>query len=382
MRDEYHQSLTRPSLMETQEPDRQVILTGDRPTGRLHLGHYAGSLMNRVGLQDHHDQTILIADLQALTDNTGRGLDLRENVLSVMLDYLAVGLDPSKTTFALQSGIPALAELTVLYQNLVTVSRLERNPTIKTEIALRGFERDIPVGFLSYPVSQAADITAFRATLVPVGEDQLPLIEQTNEIVSRVNRLAAERPFGSAILPECRPLLSTVSRLPGTDGRKASKSLGNAIDLSATPEEIQAKVRAMFTDPDHLRVEDPGKVEGNVVFAYLDAFDPDQLAVSELKDRYRQGRLGDMTLKKRLDGILQELIRPIRERRAELEGDRYEVMKILDQGTLRAAGIAAETLRLVRDAFGLPPTHDQMMREEALLELSKLGQEMALDKDE
>src|SRR3712207_1301353 len=243
---------------------RETILTGDRPTGPLHLGHYAGSLRNRVRLQHDHDQTVLVADLQALTDNAGRAADVRRNVLEVALDYLAVGIDPALTTIALQSAIPELAELTVLYLNLVTVARLERNPTVKAEIEQRGFARDIPAGFLAYPVSQAADITAVRATLVPVGDDQLPMIEQTNEIVRRLAHLA-----GRPVLPECRALLSDTPRLPGVDDRKASKSLGNAIALSATPDEIRAAVRAMYTDPGHLRASDPGKVEGNVVFAYL-----------------------------------------------------------------------------------------------------------------
>jgi tryptophanyl-tRNA synthetase len=223
---------------------RETILTGDRPTGALHLGHYAGSLRNRVKLQTVHDQTILVADLQALTDNAGRAADVRANVLEVVLDYLAVGIDPAHTTIALQSGLPALAELTMLYLNLVTVSRLERNPTVKTEIGLRGFDRDVPVGFLCYPVSQAADITGFRATLVPVGDDQLPMIELTNEIVARVNRMAGEE-----IVPECRALLSQTTRLPGVDGRKASKSLGNALSLGAPAEEIRRLVNAMYTDP-------------------------------------------------------------------------------------------------------------------------------------
>ncbi|HEX6435248.1 MAG TPA: tryptophan--tRNA ligase, partial [Gemmatimonadales bacterium] len=246
---------------------REVVLTGDRPTGPLHLGHFAGSLRSRIALQYEHDQTILIADLQALTDNAGHPTDVRRHVMQLALDYLAVGIDPTASTIAVQSGIPELAELTVLYLNLVTVARLERNPTVREELALRGFGRAIPAGFLAYPVSQAADITAVRATLVPVGADQLPMIEQTNEIVRRLGHLA-----GRAVLPECRPLLSDTPRLPGIDGRKASKSLGNAIPLSATPDEVRAKVRAMFTDPGHLRASEPGRIEGNVVFAHLDAF--------------------------------------------------------------------------------------------------------------
>ena len=324
---------------------RETILTGDRPTGPLHLGHYAGSLRNRVALQDAHDQTILVADLQALTDNAGRGADVRANVREVVLDYLAIGIDPSRTTIALQSGLPALAELTVLYLNLVTVSRLERNPTVKAEIALRGFERDVPAGFLCYPVSQAADITGFGATLVPVGDDQLPMIELTNEIVGRVNRMA-----GAAVLPECRALLSNTPRLPGSDGRKASKSLGNALRLGASPDEIKRFVSSMYTDPDHLRVSDPGRVEGNVVFACLDAFDPDVAAVEELKASYRRGGLGDVALKGRLSSLLEAMLAPIRERRAEFAGRPGVVMDVLREGTERARRVTGRVLERVREA--------------------------------
>ncbi|HEX5973414.1 MAG TPA: tryptophan--tRNA ligase [Gemmatimonadaceae bacterium] len=330
---------------------REQILTGDRPTGRLHLGHFAGSLRERVALQHRHDQTILVADLQALTDNAGRAADVRRNIVEVVLDYLAVGIDPALTTIALQSALPDLAELTVLYLNLVTVARLERNPTVRAEIELRGFARDIPAGFLAYPVSQAADITGFRATLVPVGNDQLPMIEQTNEIVRRLAHLA-----GRAILPECRALLSETPRLPGVDGRKASKSLGNAVPLAATPDEIRALVRAMYTDPGHVRASDPGTVEGNVVFAYLDAFDPDQGAVAELKAHYRRGGLGDMTLKRRLEDILEQLIAPIRERRRRLAGDPAHAIDILRRGTIRARETTAGVLRDVRDALALDLT--------------------------
>ncbi len=329
---------------------RETILTGDRPTGPLHLGHYAGSLQNRVRLQHYHDQVVLVADLQALTDNAGRAADVRRNVLTVVLDYLAVGIDPDVTTIALQSAIPELAELTVLYLNLVTVARLERNPTVKGEIELRGFARDVPAGFLTYPVSQAADITAFRATLVPVGEDQRPMIEQTNEIVRRLAHLA-----GRPVLPECRALLSSTPRLPGVDGRKASKSLGNAISLSATPDEIRAAVRAMFTDPGHLRASDPGRVEGNVVFAHLRAFDPDQAAVDELEAHYRRGGLGDAALKRRLDELLQSLLAPIRARRATLAADPAEVLAVVERGSARAREVAAGVLDDVRGAFHLGP---------------------------
>jgi tryptophanyl-tRNA synthetase len=325
-----------------------IILTGDRPTGPLHLGHYAGSLRSRLMLQGQCEQTLLIADLQALTDSSGRAAHVARHVPEVALDYLAVGIDPALTTIAVQSRLPALAELTVLYLNLVTVARLERNPTVKAEVELRGFERDIPAGFLCYPVSQAADITGFRATVVPVGDDQVPMIEQTNEIVRRVNRLA-----GAAILPECRPLLTNTPRLPGVDGRKASKSLGNAIPLTATPDEIRDLVQAMYTDPGHLRVSDPGRVEGNVVFAYLDAFDPDGAAVAELKARYVNGGLGDSALKRRLVDVLESFIAPIRARRAGLAGDHAYLMEVLRAGTERASATTAAVLRDVRGAFAL-----------------------------
>jgi tryptophanyl-tRNA synthetase len=299
-------------------------------------------------LQDVHQQTILIADLQALTDHAGRPRDVRQNVLEVALDYLAVGIDPSVTTIALQSAIPELAELTMLYLNLVTLARLERNPTVRSEIELRGFARDIPAGFLVYPVSQAADITAFRATLVPVGDDQLPMIEQTNEIARRLAGLA-----GRPVVPECRALLSATPRLPGVDGRKASKSLGNAIALSASPDAIRDKVRAMFTDPGHVRASDPGHVEGNVVFAYLDAFDAQREEVEALKQRYRDGGLGDVLLKRRLEEVLQALLAPIRSRRAYLARDPATVLAIIRAGSERAHSVAASVLADVRDVFFL-----------------------------
>lgn len=325
-----------------------VILTGDRPTGALHLGHYAGSLRTRVELQGRCAQTLLIADLQALTDSSGRAAHVAAHVEEVALDYLAAGIDPSLTDVAVQSMLPALAELTVLYLNLVTVARLERNPTVKAEVELRGFARDIPAGFLCYPVSQAADITGFRATLVPVGDDQLPMIEQTNEIVRRVNRLA-----GRQLLPECRALLSSTPRLPGVDGRKASKSLGNAIPLGATRDEIGRLVRAMYTDPGHVRVADLGRVDGNVVFAYLDAFDPDPAAVEDLKAQYRRGGLGDVVLKRRLEDVLENTIAPMRARRAELSRERGHVRAVLREGTARADAVTRSVLRDVREAFSL-----------------------------
>ncbi|WP_262300011.1 tryptophan--tRNA ligase [Microvirga sesbaniae] len=282
--------------MPTDLDPRPVVLTGDRTTGPLHLGHYAGSLRNRVALQHSHRQYLLLADTQALTDNASDPSKVRRNVLEVALDYLSVGIDPAQTTICVQSGLPALAELTLLYLNFVTVARLERNPTIKDEIQARGFGRDIPAGFLCYPAAQAADITAFKASVVPVGEDQAPLIEQTNEIVRRLNRQ-----IGRDVLPEARALIPSVGRLPGIDGRaKMSKSQGNAIPLSATPDAIRDAVRRMYTDPGHLRAADPGIVEGNVVFTYLDAFDDDHAAVEALKAHYRRGGPGDAVVKRRL----------------------------------------------------------------------------------
>src|SRR3982075_847830 len=267
-----------------------VILTGDRTTGPLHIGHYVGSLKNRVALQTTHQQYLLLADAQALTDNAHNPGRVRDSVLEIATDYLAVGIDPNLTTICLQSHLPALADLTLLYMNFVTVARLERNPTIKDEIQMRGFERDIPAGFLCYPVAQAADITAFKATVVPVGLDQSPMIEQTNEIVRRINRQ-----IGRELLLEAKPLIPSTGRLPGVDGKtKMSKSQGNAISLSASPDEIRAFVNRMYTDPNHLRASDPGIIEGNVVFAYLDAFDTDRAAVDELKERYRRGGIGDV----------------------------------------------------------------------------------------
>ena len=325
-----------------------VILTGDRPTGVLHLGHYAGSLRTRVAMQGRCGQTLLIADLQALTDSTSRASHVAAHVEEVALDYLAAGIDPSLTTIAVQSRLPALAELTVLYLNLVTVARLERNPTVKTEIEARGFERDIPAGFLCYPVSQAADITGFRGTLVPVGDDQLPMIEQTNEIVRRVNRMAE-----ASVVPQCRALLSATPRLPGIDGRKASKSLGNAIPIGAPAAEIRRLVQAMYTDPGHLRASDPGRVEDNVVFAYLRAFDPDVEGVTELERQYAHGGLGDAALKHRLEKVVQDVVAPMRERRALFARELSFVRAIVREGTERAQAVTHETLQRVRGAFAL-----------------------------
>jgi tryptophanyl-tRNA synthetase len=335
--------------MSIDDNSRPVVLTGDRTTGPLHLGHYIGSLKNRLALQSTHCQFLLLADAQALTDNANDPARVRQNVLEVALDYLAVGIDPEQTTICVQSHLPALAELTLLYLNFVTVSRLERNPTIKDEIQARGFGRDIPAGFLCYPVAQAADITAFKATVVPVGEDQAPLIEQTNEIVRRINRQV-----GRDVLPEARALIPAVGRLPGVDGKsKMSKSQGNAIPLSASPDEISDAVRRMFTDPNHLRATDPGTVEGNVVFTYLDAFDGHRAAVEALKEHYRRGGLGDMDVKRRLENILQALLVPIRERRAALAHDPDYVLSVLQQGTLKAQRQTQATLDELRDALGL-----------------------------
>jgi tryptophanyl-tRNA synthetase len=308
-----------------------------------------GSLRNRVAYQDTYRQFVMLADAQALTDNMDDIGKVHRNVVEVALDYLAVGIDPARTTLLIQSQIPELAELTFYYLNLVTVARLERNPTVKEEIRQRGFERDIPAGFLTYPASQAADITAFKASLVPVGEDQVPMIEQTNEIVRRFNRLAQRD-----ILVEAKALVPEVGRLPGIDGKaKMSKSLGNTINLGATADEITAAVKQVYTDPLHLRVSDPGHLEGNVAFLYLDAFDTDKAALQEMKDHYVRGGLGDSVVKKRLEGILQDLLAPIRARREEFAKDRGHVMQVLKDGTARAREVAAQTTDEVRKALGL-----------------------------
>lgn len=329
--------------------NKTVILTGDRPTGPLHLGHYVGSLVNRIILQETCKQYVMIADAQALTDNYENPQKVKDNVFEVALDYLAVGIDPSKTVIFIQSMIPALAELTMYYLNLVTVSRLERNPTVKTEIKQKGYGESIPAGFLIYPVSQAADITAFKATLVPVGEDQVPMIEQTNEIVRMFNRI-----YHCSVLVEAAALVAKVARLPGIDGKgKMSKSLGNAIYLSDNMDSIKQKVKAMYTDPEHLRVTDPGKIEGNVVFAYLDAFDPNHDEVAALKERYQQGGLGDAVVKRRLMEVLEAFLTPIQERRRILAQDKAYVMKLLREGTYKAEQVASQTLHEVKEVMCL-----------------------------
>lgn len=336
----------------------KIILTGDRPTGRLHLGHYVGSLKRRVELQNSGEFDkifIMIADAQALTDNADNPEKVRQNIIEVALDYLSCGLDPSKTNIFIQSQIPQLTELTFYYMNLVTVSRLQRNPTVKSEIQLRNFEASIPVGFFTYPISQTADITAFKATTVPVGEDQEPMLEQAREIVRKFNSVYGETLVEPDILlPDNKACL----RLPGTDGKaKMSKSLGNCIYLSDTPEEVKRKVMSMYTDPDHIRVEDPGKIEGNCVFTYLDAFSseedfkeflPDYNNLDELKDHYRRGGLGDVKVKKFLNNVLHKQLEPIRNKRHEYEKDIPGVYEILRKGTEAAYEVAQQTLNEVK----------------------------------
>lgn len=331
------------------EQKKSIVLTGDRPTGPLHLGHYVGSLANRLVLQQEYQQYVMIADVQALTDNYENPQKVRDNVLEVALDYLAVGIDPSKSTIFIQSMIPEIAELTIFYLNLVTVNRLKRNPTVKTEIQQKSFGESIPAGFLMYPVSQAADITIVKANLVPVGEDQLPMIEQTNEIVRTFNRI-----YKQEVLSEVQALVPKFARLPGIDGQaKMGKSLGNAIYLSDPTDVIVKKVRSMYTDPSHLRVEDPGKVEGNMVFTYLDVFDPEKDAVQAFKEHYQRGGLGDMVLKKRLTEVLEAFLTPIRERRAEFAKDPGAVKQMLLEGTMKTRGVAANTLQEVKAAMHL-----------------------------
>lgn len=324
------------------------ILTGDRPTGPLHIGHYVGSLKNRVALQHEYESFILLADVQALTDHFPDPGRVRENVLEVALDYLAVGLDPQLCHFVIQSRIPEIAELTVFYLNLVTVAHLRRNPTVKTEIVQKGYGQSVPAGFFVYPVSQAADITAFGANLVPVGEDQLPMLEQTREIVRRFNHLYAP------VLTEPRELLSEMPRLPGLDGgAKMSKSLGNAIYLKDSADEVRRKVMGMYTDPNHLRVQDAGRVEGNPVFTYLDAFDPDRAGVQAMKEHYGRGGLGDMKVKKHLVDVLVAELQPIRERRTALAQHMDEVGGVVQRGTEQGRAVAAQTMRAVREAMRL-----------------------------
>lgn len=342
-------------------PMKQIILTGDRPTGRLHVGHYVGSLSERVRLQnsgEFDEIYIMIADAQALTDNAEHPEKVRQNIMEVALDYLACGLDPEKVNIFIQSMVPELTELTFYYMNLVTVSRVQRNPTVKSEIQMRGFESSIPVGFFCYPISQAADITAFRATCVPVGEDQMPMIEQCREIVHSFNRIYGETLTDPKIM---LPSNSACLRLPGTDGKaKMSKSLGNCIYLGEDADEVKKKVMSMFTDPNHLRVEDPGQVEDNPVFIYLDAFSrpehferhfPDYQNIEEMKAHYTRGGLGDMKVKKFLNNVLQDELEPIRNRRRELEKDIPAIYDILKEGSMRAREAAARTLDDVRRAM-------------------------------
>lgn len=339
----------------------KIILTGDRPTGKLHLGHYVGSLRRRVELQNSGEFDkiyVMIADAQALTDNADNPEKVRQNVIEVALDYLAAGIDPEKTTIFIQSQVPELAELAFYYMNLVTVSRVQRNPTVKTEIKMRNFEQSIPVGFFCYPVSQASDITAFRATTVPVGEDQAPMIELTREIVNRFNNIYGE----TLVEPEIMlPDNEVCMRLPGTDGKaKMSKSLGNCIYLSDTAKEVAKKVKSMYTDPLHLNIEDPGHLEGNCPFIYLDAFSspehfakyaPQYASLDEMKEHYTRGGLGDGTVKKLLINILEETLAPIRERRAQFENDIPMVYDILHKGSIKAREAAAKTLDDVRSAM-------------------------------
>lgn len=332
---------------------KEIILTGDRPTGKLHIGHYVGSLTNRVELQnsDKYNSYIMIADQQALTDNTRNPEKIRNSLIEVALDYLAVGIDPQKSTIFVQSQIPELNELTMHYLNLVTVSRLERNPTVKNEIKEKNFNMSIPAGFLIYPVSQAADITAFKATVVPVGEDQLPMLEQTREIVRTFNQT-----YNKEILVEPRAVLPKkgLGRLPGIDGNsKMSKSLNNAIYLSDDEDTIKKKIMSMYTDPNHIRVEDPGNVKDNPVFMYLDAFCEDKITLENMKNHYEKGGLGDVKIKKYLNEVMQEKLRPIRERRKEYEKNIDYVYNILKTGSENARVIASDTLKEVRDAIGI-----------------------------
>lgn len=332
---------------------KEILLTGDRPTGKLHIGHYIGSLKNRVKLQNSgkYDPYIMIADTQALTDNARNPEKICNSLIQVALDYLAVGIDPAKSTIYVQSQIPALFELTAYYMDLVTVARLERNPTVKTEIKQKDFKDSIPIGFLNYPVSQAADITAFKATVIPVGDDQEPMLEQTREIVRTFNRV-----YNCDVLVEPKGYFPPKGqgRLPGLDGNaKMSKSLGNAIYLADDAKTVQKKVMSMYTDPNHIHVEDPGKVEGNTVFTYLDVFDPDKDKVAELKAEYQKGGLGDVKIKRYLNKVLEAELVPIRERREKFAQDEDAVYEMLLEGSKKANKVANATLEQVRDAIGL-----------------------------
>ena len=341
---------------------KNIILTGDRPTGKLHLGHFVGSLRERVRIQEsgnYDEMYIMIADAQALTDNADNPNKIRENIIEVALDYLSVGLNPDKVTIFIQSQVPELTELTFFYMNLVTVSRLERNPTVKSEIKLRDFNTSIPVGFMTYPISQAADITAFKANIVPVGEDQLPMIEQTREIVRSFNNTYKKEVLvePKAVLPDNEVCL----RLPGTDGKaKMSKSLGNCIYLSDKTEDVKKKVMSMYTDPDHIKIDDPGKIEGNCVFTYLDAFCTDEhftkylseyKNLDELKAHYQKGGLGDVKIKKFLFNVIEEVLNPIRENRKMYENKIEEVYNILEEGCIKAKEKASTTLKEVKEAM-------------------------------
>lgn len=331
------------------ESKKRTILTGDRPTGKLHLGHYVGSLAARVKLQYEHEQFVMIADAQALTDHADRPEVVRENVLEVALDYLAVGIDPDKTTIFIQSMVPQIAELTCFYLNLVTWNRLKHNPTVKAEIKQKNFGDSVPAGFMIYPVSQAADITCVQADLVPVGEDQKPMIEQTNEIVRAFNRT-----YKCEVLVEAEAVVPTIARLPGIDGSaKMSKTLGNTIFLSEDKDSLVKKVKKMYTDPNHIRIEDPGTVEGNPVFTYLDAFGTDRAKINELKAHYQKGGLGDMKVKMYLLDELVAFLEPIQKRRKELEKDKDQVLAILKKGTERTIERAEKTLKLVKEAMKL-----------------------------
>lgn len=363
----------------------KVILTGDRPTGKLHLGHYVGSLRQRVALQDSGEFErifVMIADAQALTDNADNPEKVRQNIIEVALDYLSCGIDPTKTCIFIQSQVPQLFELTAYYMNLVTVARVQRNPTVKSEIQLRGFSADVPVGFFTYPISQAADITFCKATTVPVGEDQLPMLEQTREIVRAFNRT-----YGEVLVePEAIvPKGAAAKRLPGIDGQaKMSKSLGNGIYLSDSAEDVAAKIKQMYTDEGHLRIDDPGKVEGNAVFTYLDAFCtdahfaeylPEYANLEEMKQHYQRGGLGDVKCKNLLRSVLEETLEPIRAKRHELEADIPGVYHILEQGCEQARAVAADTLAQVKDAMKIDYFADDALVAEQTQRFSKQAEE-------